>query len=125
MKVLLEQQESHRLIGQPASARVYSDTYPYVITGVVLYKSGAKLGRVRKILAVKIRGGPEEAKTRVETGGFGVDITYDTTHPGIELEEDYTTEFLHSENGKKGSGYYHNGALLIVGSARQYRNPHF
>jgi hypothetical protein len=107
-------------VGDPATVRVGSDTYPAVVAKVVLFKTGERKGQVRLVEAARIHFGPEAVIESHETGGFGCNLTIDVSHPSVE-PYDYAEAFYADRFGS----LQHDGLRLHIGRARLYRDPHF
>jgi len=114
------------IVGAPASIGVGSDSYPAVVTDVVRYKTGAKAGKVRKILVAQVNYEPAAVTARRETGGYGHDHTIDVTHPSVTVRDKRAYTRRDRFGGvrwvREGGGDYDRVAL---GEARDYRDPHF
>lgn len=82
-------------VGMPATFGIGSDSYGLEITGITYYKTGAKAGQVKEIMAGK---------------------------PGEESEIFFVTKTGRIQKRSEYSGFY---GSLTVGFARDYWDPSF
>lgn len=112
--------------GVAASIHVGSDSYAAVVTDVVRYKSGARKGKVRAIRVAHVEYDNRAVIERRATGGYGKDFTVDVGHPSVKPRGEPAT---YTRRDKYDSvRWVREGSTwesVSLGTARDYRDPHF
>lgn len=103
-------------IGMGASYGIGSDSYPYFVVGVNRFKSGAKKGQVKEVLAqsAKYREGFHGEWLNAVVGDEKFEINENAK---VEVFSVRKNNYLIAEGEQYGR--------LSVGQCRDYRDPHF